>query len=183
MNLLISDRDGVLFDTCGANIKSYLGAAEKLKLQTNVTLLKDAVHEGRAFLDFYFQVWGALSEDQMQLLRDKKSVVFKDEIGLVRVNHEYISSVIENEVSPFLVTRASFASTLYLLDFFQLKHFAERVISVNASESKAQVFRRISIDLGVDPRSIQIVDDSRDVVVESKMLGFETMHYPHFCNY
>lgn len=183
MNLLISDRDGVLFDTCGANIKSYLGAAENLKLQTNVTLLENAVHEGRAFLDFYFQVWGALTENQMQHLRVEKSAMFKDEIKLVRVNHEYISSVIDKEASPFLVTRASFASTLYLLDFFQLEHFAARVVSVNASESKSQVFKRISIDLGINPQSIHIVDDSRDVIVESRMLGFETMHYPHYCNY
>lgn len=183
MSLLISDRDGVLFDTCRANVKTYLAAADKLNLKTNIPLLENAVHEGRAFFDFYFQVWGTLTEDQLQLLRARKSDFFKDEIALVKVNHKYISNVIKNEKSPFLVTRASLASTLYLLDFFQVGDFAERVVSVGASESKSQVFAKISMDLGLHPRNIQIVDDSHDVVVESKKLGFETVHYPHFCNY
>ena len=183
MNLLISDRDGVLFDTCHANIKSYLIAAANLKLKTNHFLLEKAVHEGEAFQNFYSPVWGTLNESQKQLLRSEKASVFEDEIQLVRINHHFISNVIENENFPFLVTRASLASTFYLLDKFQIRHFAGRVISVIASESKSEVFKKISTQLGVTPGEVTIVDDSRGVVLESKMMGFKTVLYPHFCNY
>jgi hypothetical protein len=183
MSLLISDRDGVLLDTCRANINSYSRAAEKLKLHTSMPFLETAVHDGKAFIDFYFKVWGALTESQLQLLRAEKASVFEEEVKWVRVNHGFISTVIENEEFPFLVTRASLASTIYLLNRYQVNHFAERVVSVNALESKSQVFRRISRELGMGHQSITIIDDSEDVILESRELGFGTVHYPHFCNY
>ena len=181
--MLISDRDGVLFDTCRANINSYLSAADNLKLKTNVSFLENAIHEGRALHDFYFQVWGALTESQLHFLSAEKATLFRGEIKLIKINQYFISEVLDNEKSPFLVTRASFASTLYLLDNFHVRNFGDRVVSVSSSERKSQVFTKISIDLGLHPGSIRIVDDSKDIVVESKKLGFETQHYPHFCKY
>jgi HAD superfamily hydrolase (TIGR01509 family) len=183
MSLLISDRDGVLFDTCRANIESYSCAAEKLKIKTNISILEKAVHEGRAFLDFCFEVWSDLTEGQSQILRIEKAAAFEMRSDLTRVNHDLVSNVIEKEKTPFLVTRASLASTLHLLNEYQLTHFGERVVSVSSSEKKSEIFKKLSIELGVKPQSILIVDDSKEVILESEALGFKTVLYPHFCNY
>lgn len=183
MSVLISDRDGVLFDTCRANIQSYLSAAENLNLQTDLFALSRAVHDGEAFLNFYSKVWGEISDRTIQTLRIEKASFFSLNFQNVRVNTDFIESTLNHEVNPFLVTRASLESTYFLLDKFQITIFEERVISVHAGQTKPLIFSGIAKDLQLEPSQITIVDDSKDVALKSSLLGFRTIHFAHFCDY
>lgn len=183
MSLLISDRDGVLFDTCRANIDSYLIAAKSFGISTDHSVLATAVHAGQGFDNFHLKVWGILPANLLSQIRVEKSSIFMSRIDLVRLNSEYLQNVLLKKNSPYLVTRASLASTQFLLDIFSIDIFEERVISVDLSESKFQIFSRIAQQSDYLHSDITIIDDSTEVILESSLAGFKVVQYPHFCSF
>ena len=181
--MLISDRDGVLFDTCRANFQSYVASAQKFGIKTDFEALANAIHQGRSFQSFYLEVWGELSEKELKLMSSEKKSLFKESSSLVKVNSNFIELTLIGEKNPYLVTRASLPSTLYLLEVFQIGIFEHRVVSVPSGESKSARFGEIAKSLNLLPSEILVIDDSLDVAKESSLLGFNTIHYPHFCDF
>ena len=112
--MLISDRDGVLLDTCKANLDSYTHTAETMGLATNIHELEIAIHSGEGIVDFSRRVWGELTTAELNLLRSTKSEYFIENITNVRVNHAFIENFLVNEKEPYLVTRASILSLIHI---------------------------------------------------------------------
>jgi|688.fasta_scaffold189351_3 beta-phosphoglucomutase-like phosphatase (HAD superfamily) len=179
--MLISDRDGVLLDTCKANLDSYTKTAETMGLATNIQELEIAIHSGAGIVDFSRRVWGELTTAELNLLRSTKSEYFIENIANVRVNHDFIESFLVNEKEPYLVTRASVSSTKFLVDHFGLDFFGKRIISASESASKIDVFNLICANLSLDRSQVTIVDDSPQIISASTEAGFHTIQYPHFC--
>lgn len=179
--MLISDRDGVLFDTCKANFESYFDASKALGFIVQEPELLDAIHSGQGITDFSTRVWGELSNAELGLLRATKSVYFIENISNIRVNHVFIEDFLSSELDPYLVTRASLASTNYLLDHFGLNFFGKRIISASESASKIDVFNLICTNLSIDRSEVTIIDDSPQIISASTEAGFHTIQYPHFC--
>ena len=180
--MLISDRDGVLFDTCQANLESYCRAAELMGLATNTRELEAAIHSGEGISNFYRTVWGELSTAEFGLLRSTKSEYFIEEIASVRVNHDFIENFLEGEREPYLVTRASIASTRFLVNHFGLDFFGKRVISTSETASKIDIFSFICSSNNLDRSQVKVVDDSPHIVHASAEAGFQAIQYPHFCS-
>ena len=179
--MLISDRDGVLFDTCKANFESYFDASKALGFTVQESELLNAIHSGQGITDFSTRVWGELSTAELSLLRSTKSAYFIESISNIRVNHFFIEDFLSSERDPYLVTRASLASTKYLLDHFGLNFFGKRVISSSETASKIDVFNLICTNLSLDRSQVTIVDDSPQIISASAEAGFHTIQYPHFC--
>ena len=180
--MLISDRDGVLFDTCKANFQSYLRASKALGLTTQEPELLNAIHSGEGLTDFFRTVWGELSTAELNLLRSTKSEYFNENIANVRINHDFIESFLVNERNPYLVTRASLASTEFLINHFGLDFFDNRVISASEYTSKVDVFTFICTSHNLDRARVKIVDDSPKIITASTEAGFFAIQYPHFCS-
>lgn len=179
--MLISDRDGVLFDTCQANMESYTRAAELIGLATNSRELEVAIHSGEAISNFYRRVWGELSTEELCLLRSTKSEYFIESTASIRVNHHFIESFLVREKEPYLVTRASIASTKFLVNHFGLDFFGKRVISTLETDSKLDIFSFICSSHNLESSQVTIVDDSPEIVHASAEAGFRVIKYPHFC--
>jgi hypothetical protein len=182
MTLLISDRDGVLFDTCIANVFSYTAAAKKMNLRTNLEFLELSVHEGKGFFEFYREVWGDLTEVEIHTLKSVKDSIFMAQHELIKVNVDFVENIVKVQKDPYLVTRASLSSTNFLLKEFRIDFFGDRVLSVKSPESKSKLFTKIATENNLHHSSITVVDDSNEIVLESRSLGFHAIHYPHFCN-
>jgi FMN phosphatase YigB (HAD superfamily) len=180
--MLISDRDGVLFDTCNANFESYIRASKALCLTVQESQLLNAIHSGEAIVDFSVRVWGELSAAEFSLLRSTKSEYFIENIASVRVNHDFIESFLVSEKEPFLVTRASVASTRFLVNHFGLDFFGKRVISTSETASKIDIFSFICSSHNLDRSQVKVVDDSPQIVHASAEAGFQAIQYPHFCS-
>jgi hypothetical protein len=180
--MLVSDRDGVLFDTCTANIESYKMASEKIGLQANIDELARSIHEGEGIETFFPSVWGDISKNQLVVLRDAKSKFFSENIRMVRVNVGFIESFLLAESNPYLVTRASTASTYFLLDHFKINFFESRIINIPKGLSKVPVFADLCAFHRLSHSELTIIDDSVDTVRESNVAGFLAFRYPHFCN-
>lgn len=182
MTLLISDRDGVLFDTCLANIFSYSNAAKEMNLRSNLELLELSVHEGKGFFEFYWEVWGDLTQVEIHALKSAKDSIFMRQHKLVKINADFVENVVKVQNAPYLVTRASLSSTNFLLKEFQIDSFGDRVLSVKSPDSKSKIFAKIATENNLQHSSVTVVDDSKEIVLESRSLGFNALHYPHFCN-
>lgn len=180
--MLVSDRDGVLFDTCAANIESYRMASEKIGLQANIDELARSIHAGEGIDTFFVSVWGDISKNQLLDLRDAKSKLFIENIRRVRVNVGFIESFLLTESNPYLVTRASTASTYFLLNHFKINFFESRIISIPKGLSKVLVFEDLCAVHRLSHSELTIIDDSVDTVHESNVVGFLAFQYPHFCN-
>ena len=180
--MLISDRDGVLFDTCLANIESYKSASKALGLKCEKDELAKAIHAGAGIFDFRHKVWGELSQIQFETLRKKKSITFFENMKYVRVNHDFVSYFLENEIEPYLVTRASLNSTILLLSTFGINSFDERVKSVPPGVSKISIVNSMFSSLNIAKSQLTIIDDSDEVIADALRSGFVAVQYPHFCS-
>jgi phosphoglycolate phosphatase-like HAD superfamily hydrolase len=180
--MLISDRDGVLFDTCRANLESYIEASKIIGLQTNINELAMSIHSGLGISSFFSSVWGALSESDLKILRETKIKLFLGHLSQVRLNLDFVDEFLAEEINPYLVTRASLSSSHILLDHFKIHHFGERVISVPESSSKLTVIENLSLELKISKSKFTVVDDSLEVIDQSNNLGCVAIHYPHFCD-
>jgi beta-phosphoglucomutase-like phosphatase (HAD superfamily) len=180
--MLISDRDGVLFDTCKANFASYLQASRDLGLPADELQLSNAIHSGDGISSFSKEVWGDLSAIQFKLLSEIKRNYFVKNISNVRINYGFIESFLVNEIGPYLVTKASAVSTYYLLNHFKLDIFFDRVISVSGNSSKLEVFNFLCRTHNLDTSRLKIFDDSPKIVHECIQAGFNAIQYPHFCS-
>jgi|LakMenEpi03Aug12_release.lakeMendotaPanAssembly.Ray.scaffolds.fasta_scaffold178890_2 hypothetical protein len=180
--MLISDRDGVLFDTCSANIESYKSASKALGLKCEKDELARAIHAGTGIFDFRQKVWGELSEIQFETLRKKKSITFFENLKYVRVNRNFVSDFLEKEIEPYLVTRSSLNSTILLLATFGIDSFDERVRSVPSGVSKISIVNSMFSSLNIPKSQLTIVDDSEEVIADALRSGFVAVQYPHFCN-
>ena len=180
--MLISDRDGVLFDTCQVNLESYTRAAESMGLKTNSLKLEVAIHSGEGLYAFYPKVWMGISNRDLDFLHKSKQLFFVEEIRKIRLNVEFVENYLVNAIDPHLVTRASLSSTKILLEHFNLQFFGDRVIGGDQGLNKVYIFKKLA-DQNILPRSrITVVDDSRHVVEQSKEAGFVAIQYPHFCS-
>jgi hypothetical protein len=181
--MLISDRDGVLFDTCRLNIESYLVAAEKFGLKTRLDLLSKNIHKGLPLNGFYGEVWGDLPQELLQRIRMEKNAVFARGYSSVRLNFDYVENFLRSDNSPFLVTRASIQSTTALLNHFKITFFENRVANVGSEQSKGSFFAEMARSYGFEAGLVTVVDDSLENIREADSLGFRTILYPHFCDY
>ena len=180
--MLISDRDGVLFDTCMVNLECYTRAADLMGLKTNSSELGAAIHSGEGLYAFYPKVWMGIASSDLDSLQKSKHLFFTEAIGRIRLNVEFVENYLISAIDPYLVTRASLASTKILLEHFDIQFFGDRVIGGDQGLNKVDVFKKLA-DQHILPRlEITVVDDSRHVVEQSKEAGFVAVQYPHFCS-
>jgi len=179
--MLISDRDGVLFDTCEANLASYSRAASLIGLKTDNWELEKAIHSGEGFLTFYNKAWPNISASQVVLLKESKQTLFIEYLSQIRLNFDFVEEYLVNAVAPYLVTRASYSSTKFLLDYFDLNFFGDRVVGGSQNLSKMEVFEKIYSKHDIPRISVYVVDDSQEIIEQSTKLGFSAIQYPHFC--
>ena len=179
--MLISDRDGVLFDTCEANLASYTRAANLIGLTTNNWELERAIHSGESLLTFSHKVWVGVSGTQLELVKESKQLLFNEYLSKIRLNSEFVEDYLIDAIDPYLVTRASYSSTKILLDHFDLHFFGDRVIGGSQSLGKLEIFEKLSDQHKIPRLSMTVVDDSQEIIEQSTKMGFLAIQYPHFC--
>jgi hypothetical protein len=180
--MLISEMDGVLFDTCKANLESYTRAAELMGLKTDSLKLETAIHSGESLYAFYPNVWKGITNSELDSMHKSKQSLFTKYVGNIRVNVEFVENYLVNAIDPYLVTRASLSSTKILLEHFNLRFFGNRVIGGDQGLNKIDVFKKLSDQHSLPRLGITVVDDSRHIVEQSKGAGFLAIQYPHFCS-
>ena len=107
--MYIIDRDGVLFDTCELNIKSYSEAADLLKLETNIVNLTNSIHAGDSYSRFCRNVWQDI--DQNDVIKLSKSL-FNDWNGK--------AFSIETNLFPILVEEKKLNCVISESDFIDI---------------------------------------------------------------
>jgi hypothetical protein len=180
--MLISDRDGVLFDTCKVNFESYTRAAELMGLKTNSLELEAAIHSGEGLYAFHPKVWMGVANSDLDFLHKSKQLFFAEEIVKIRLNVEFVENHLVNAIDPYLVTRASLSSTKILLEHFSLQFFGDRVIGGGQGLNKVDIFKKLADQHSLPRLGITVVDDSRHIVEQSKAAGFLAIQYAHFCS-
>jgi phosphoglycolate phosphatase-like HAD superfamily hydrolase len=179
--MLISDRDGVLFDTCEANLASYTRAANSIGLKTNDWELERAIHSGEGIFTFSKKVWVGASNTQLELIKESKQRLFVEYLSTIRLNFDFVEDFLVKAIDPYLVTRASYSSTKILLDYFDIHFFGDRVIGGSQIFSKIEIYGQISAKYDIPRLSVTVVDDCREIIEQSIKMGFMAIQYPHFC--
>ena len=183
MKFTVLDRDGVLFDTCEANLSAYTEASRTLNLTTNLEELSRAIKSGSNLNDFYRMVWGGIPSDQLDLLRKRKIDFFAESLDRIRINHYWKNLIVCNPDIFYIATKASYDSTKHLLDSFLPDFNPHHVFSTQSDElkDKTAIIRYLSVASGIPVESFTLHDDSIDTVNLLVNKGYSAILEGHFC--
>ena len=182
--MYIIDRDGVLFDTCELNIKSYSEAADLLKLKTNIVNLTNSIHAGDSYSRFCRNVWQDIDQNDVIKLSKIKQDVFRNNLGLAVLNVDFISRYLKDQRNLCLLTKASKHSTLILLNHFGVSVFGEDVYSTQDYEQNSKIIaiNDLQTKRSLGNHEVTIIDDSVLLIEDLVSLGYDAIHYPHYCS-
>jgi hypothetical protein len=177
----VLDRDGVLFDTCQANLFSYLSASATLQLDVNEERLQIAIRLGLSISEFHEQVWPEIRNGQYDEIIREKARVFRNSLHLVELNPFWSSRIVHSPDLFYIATKASLESTRFLLDEFLPNFHISNVYSVQQSNftDKVAILKHIARENSSN--EVELVDDSVETVRLVVEAGYEAQLSPHFC--
>lgn len=165
--LAIFDLDGTLFDTKNVNFKAYSMAIKACGLKADIDYRYYCDFcNGNNYKVFLPQIVPDITEEQLQLVHEKKKIYYKECLLYAKKNEHLFSVIdlIKAEYIIALVTTASRHNTNDILEKFEVKDKFEIILTqedVKKTKPDPEGFLKAIELAGVEVENTLIFEDSK----------------------
>lgn len=168
--LFITDLDGTLVDSEELNLKCYLKAINELGFYPEPSCLRNAIR-GNHFSNFLPQVINELSPVNCNLIKKRKTELFRNGIDKLRLNWGLYNLLdgLAKQYPVALATTASRETTNAILETFKMSHLFLLSIcgdEVSLHKPAPECYKLIIEHFSVQPEETIVFEDS-DIGIEA----------------
>lgn len=179
----VLDRDGVIVDSCAANLAAYSEASEKTGLGFDMVALEKSIHKGDSIEEFRERVWGKISDSSFRRLKSAKTACFPKFFSLIQVNPIWHQKIRISPKDFYIATKASIESSRFIIHALIPEFNTAHIFSTQNSqfESKVEILKKVSQLNNISMDGLIFYDDSIQTIRLAKEAGFQAELVEHFC--